>query len=146
MPPFTTLGTNSKTTILSMESHKLAIEFEAAAAVKKGQLVKLDTTGKVTPWAKADLQHTIIGMCHDDAAIGELVTVHTRGYALIYGISNAIQNAGLATFESFDTSNAVNGVTGYSKFSISAVADQDMGWALDAATAANQLIRVLIRD
>lgn len=146
MPGFTMLGDNSRTTFLALEPEKISVEFEAAAAVKRGQPVKLDTTGKVTPWAKADTEAQLLGIAYTDASTGQLVTVWTRGYVLMYGISNATQNAGLCTFESYDSATDVNGTKGYSKFSVSPTAGQEMGWALDAATAANQLIRVLVKN
>lgn len=144
------LGNNSKTTFLIVEYNKLSLEFEAAVALKVGQPVKLAADGKVTLWAAADLRHTFIGICYSDAAIGDLVTVFTRGYAEMYALSNAACPAGAASYAAYDAATAApaggenTGLLGWSKYGPAAAPDQAIAWNLVNAVGANELIRVLI--
>jgi len=148
MTAFTTLGLNTKTTFLHTENHKTTVEFTASAVIQPGQLVKLDAAGTISPWAATDLQHTCIGFAYNGAkAVGDLCTVWTRGYAIILGLSNAAQAAGPTTFASYDTTNATpDGNKGYNKYKVATDVTDCIGWMLDQATAANQLVRVLIKD
>jgi hypothetical protein len=147
MGSLTTLGGASKTVFLTTEAHKTTIEATASAAIKKGQPIKLTATGQAAIWAVADGIDALIGYAYADCASGELTTIWSRGYAIIYGISNASQNAGPVKYTSYDTADAVGGLTGYSKYSAATVGtDAVNGWALDNATAANQLIRILLQD
>lgn len=143
---FTTFGSPSKTIVLATEEDKIAIEFAAAAAIKEGQPVKLDATGKVAIWAKADGRSSLLGFALMDAASGALVTIETRGYALLYGISAAAQASGLATINGYDTTTDVGGTKGYNTIGITATDTEMIGWALDVAAGAGQLIRFLVRD
>lgn len=141
------LGNPSKTTFLHVESGKTFLEFEAAAAIKRGQPLKLDATGKATPWAKADLEHTLIGYAYNDAAVGEFVTAFVRGYAVIYALSAAALNCGPVAYNSYDAATVVGGVSGYNKYDDNQVGATEVnGWALDAAAAADVLIRVLLKN
>lgn len=144
---FTTLGSKTKTTFLHTEAHKTTQEFTVGAtAVKSGMPIKLDTDGKISPWVKTDGLHLLVGYCYNDAAVGALVTVWTRGYMIIFALSNAAINAGIASYESFDAASEVEGTVGYSKYSQGTTAANTNGWALDSATGANELIRVLLLD
>jgi predicted RecA/RadA family phage recombinase len=140
------LGSNTKNTFLAVENGKIALEFEAAADVKKGQPVKLTAAGKVTPWASADTKTFLLGVAHKDAATGELVTVVTRGYALINALSAAAINPGPVTYSSYDSSTSVNGTTGYSKYNATATDAERMAFNLTVAAGADALIQVLIMD
>ncbi len=142
----TTFGTPSKTVVLASEEEKIAIEFTTAAAVKEGQFIKIDATGKAAIWLKADGRSSCIGYALFDAPSGGLVTVQTRGYAILYGIAAAIQAAGLATTTGYDTTNSTNGTQGYNLIAISATDSELIGWALDASVAQYDLIRFLLRD
>lgn len=145
----TSLGGVSKTTVLAEEEMKIRVEFTTAAIVKKGQPVKLTAAGLVTPWAKTDLQHLCIGYCDSDQASGSLVTVVTRGYAIIYGISAAAANAGPATYNGYDSTNPDTnevGAIGYSQYGAATDVTDCIAWILDQASAANFLMRVLIKD
>lgn len=150
------LGANSsKTTFLALEDGKIAVEFEVAAGqdLKSGQPVKLDATGKVTLWAPADLLTSLIGYVYNDGAAGALITVFCRGFAIIYALAND-QDAGPASYASYDTTNAVannnqqSGAKGYSRYINEATAGEIHAWILDQiTTAANtQLTRVLLMD
>lgn len=139
-----TLGNQTITIELHSENHKTGIELEAAAAIKKGQPIKLTSVGKATPWAKADLQHTFIGHARWDAAIGDMVTIASRGYAILHGISNAAVTCGPITYEGLQASGQYTGIAKYGSASVDAT--NCIGWALDDAAGAGELIRVLMKD
>lgn len=144
----TSLGGVSKTTVLAEEEDKIRVEFTTAAIVKKGQPVKLTAAGLVTPWAKTDLQHLNIGYCDSDQASGALVTIVCRGFAIIYGISAAAANAGPATYNGYDSADAdlQVGAIGYSIYGVATDVTDCVAWILDQVGAANNLMRVLIKD
>lgn len=150
----TSLGNYSKTTFLAEEPRKISLEFTCAADVKKGQPVKLTATGQVTPWAIADLQHLCIGVCLSSQLSGELVTVITRGYVVIFALANAAsQVAGISTYKGYDTTHNTSNNTdmpnptfGYSLWGAPTDVTDMIGWALDAGTAQYDMIRVLIKD
>ena len=137
----TAMGDKSKTVFLKgVESHKIHHEFEVAvgAAVKVAQPVKLNTDGLVVPAAAGD-GDAIIGYSIHDGAAGELVTVAMRAFVIVYAMTSAAVNAGPVEYEPPSTEDAdymlyVNVDTG------SAV-----GWALDKATVADELIRVALK-
>lgn len=146
MGSLTTLGGKTKTTFLHSENHKTTFEATAAAALKKGQPVKLDADGKVSAWAKTDLLYKCVGYCYGDVASGEVVTIWSRGYAIIYGLSTAALDAGPVAFEAYNSATDIDGATGYSEYANSATAAENNGWALDQADADNELVRVLLMD
>lgn len=147
---FTLLGKASKTTFLMDEEYKIAFECTASGAMFKGQPVKLTTAGKVSAWASTDLQHLLFGFLTNDCADGDLVTVITRGFAMIFAIANAAsQNAGIGTYKGYDTThNATDGAitTGYSLWGAATDVTDTVGWILDQSTAQYALIRVLLKD
>lgn len=142
------LGNPSKSTVLAEEEFKIRVEFTTAADVKRGQLVKLTAAGLITPWAKTDLQHLCIGYCDADILSGALATVVTRGYAIIYALSAGAVNAGMGTYNSYDTTDADTtfGAKGYNVWGVATDVTDCVGWILDQATLANQLMRVLVKD
>ena len=137
----TAMGDKSKTVFLKgVESHKIHHEFEVAvgAAVKVAQPVKLNADGLVVPAAAGD-GDAIIGYSIHDGAAGELVTVAMRAFVIVYAMTSAAVNAGPVKYEGVSTEDAdymlyTNVGTG------SAV-----GWALDKATVADELIRVALK-
>lgn len=147
---FTSLGNPSKTTILQYEEEKLAVEFTASGAIRKGVPVKLvAATGKVIEWAKTDLQHLCIGIALSTQADGDLITIVTRGYAMVWGIAAAgTTNAGPATYNGYDTTNADTdkGLLGYSKYGAATDSTDAIAWILDPASGVGQLMRVVIKD
>jgi len=146
---FVTLANPAKTVILQYEEDKLSIEFTANGAILKGQPVKLGIDGRVTLWAKADLQHLFLGIALSDCADGGLVTIATRGYALIWGISAGAANAGPATYNGYDTThaNTYDGVNkGFSIYGAATDVTDAIGWIMDPAAAQYALMRVIIKD
>ena len=152
MPGLTQAGSKAKTVIFQHESHKLHIEFVVGAtAVKRGQPVKLDATGKIVPWAKADLNVNCIGYSVHDGAVGDFATVIMRAFLVVLAI-NATAGAlapGPVTYQGYNTVNPDlrDGLTGYNTFSAPTGATGNTeynGWNLDAATAQYELIRVAL--
>lgn len=140
----TTIGDKTRTIFLNHESHKLHLEFVAAAAIKKGQPVKLTSAGKVTPMLLADAGAIDeIGYATMNANTDDNVTVMVRGMAVIYSYSKGAVSPGHGKYDSFYT-NAPTGeyynVVDNSTFSTR------QGWILDTATVANTLVRFLVKD
>jgi hypothetical protein len=145
---FTTVGNPTKTTILQSERSKLSIEFVASGAIKKGQLVKLTTDGKVIVWAKADLQHLCLGIALSDQLDGELITISTRAYAMIWGMADGVTNTGPGTVNGYNTANAAldGGAKGYNRWGAATDVTDAVGWIIDQGAAQYNLMRVLIKD
>lgn len=141
-----TLGNKTKTTWLHTENHKTVFEATTSAAVKKGQPLKLDATGTVSPWAKTDLLYKCVGYAHEDVESGGLVSVWARGYAIKYGLTTGALNAGPVAYQGYDASTDIGGATGYSTYANSATAAENNAWALDDADGADALVRVLVMD
>jgi hypothetical protein len=147
------LGKVTKNTILKSESHKLHEEFTVAAGqtIYQGQPVKLNAAGEVLVYATADGDALLLGyaMCQTPAIAGELVTIAVRGYLTIMAISGGAVNCGPVQYSSYDTSTDIGGTTGYNVVATAAVtsgvAANQIGWALDLADGANDLIRVLLK-
>tara|TARA_R110001606_G_scaffold394490_2_gene565446 strand:+ start:1576 stop:1995 length:420 start_codon:yes stop_codon:yes gene_type:complete len=135
-----TLGTPATTIMLQgFSNHFTHVEFEAVAPVFKGQPVKLDTAGKVTPYIAGDDPSMLIGISHADAAAAELVTVATRGLGVVNAQANAAMFGGLAKVHSYYATNSrVLYIQGTDTTDFN-------GWALDAAAAQYDNIRVLIK-
>jgi hypothetical protein len=143
----TTLGQKSKTVFLATEADKITFEAtNGATALKKGMPVKLDTNGTLLPWVSSDGRKALVGYAYGDCAAGELMTVWSRGYAIIYGISDDAQNAGPVTYNGYDDSTDVGGTTGYSNYKNESDYSKINGWALDNADDSGELIRVLLMD
>jgi len=148
MGSLTSLGKASKTTYLAVNPHKIYVEFEAAAIIKNGQPVKLDATGKVTPWAKTEALALLLGYAYtqqvESCAIGETVTVITRGNVLMFGMVAGDITAGPATWASYDAATAdADANVGYNKYELAA-ANTATGWILDDPTGAGDVVRVLL--
>jgi hypothetical protein len=140
------LGSNTKTVFLAIESHKLSLEFTATAVIKKGQGVKLAVDGSIVPWLKTDIRDLCIGYAYSDGAINDLVTVFVRGFILMYGISTAANNAGVVCAQTYDAATVVNGLTGYVPYAPAGGGEFNNAWSLDQTAAAGVLIRVLLMD
>lgn len=139
-----TLGTQTPEAIFAKgpESHKLHIDFEVRASneVYLGQMVAIHTDGTVFALAADSDEHACVGVAVHNASAGEQVTVATRGYAVVRGQSQAALSPGPVQAKSFDSTNKVN------EFATSTGVGKTIGWSLDEATAANQTIRVLIKN
>jgi hypothetical protein len=146
-----TLGKTSKTTILAIEDGKISLEFEvnAAVEVKTGMPVKLVADGKITPWAKADSRDLLIGHAYQDGEAGDLVTVFMRSHMVMYALSSeAISCATPVTQTDWEDTTLVDGgeydgQSGYNRVEQTG-ADSPIGWALDQAVGADELIKVAV--
>lgn len=142
---FPTLGTQTRTIFLNKEQHKLHLEFTANNTIKIGQPVKLHTDGTVQAYLAGDAGTTpILGYALHDATSGQLLTVATRGYAVIMCYSEiAIPSTGMCRFMSFFSSGDQN----YNRVQVTGTTIANMaGWVLDTAAGVNGLVRVLVMD
>jgi hypothetical protein len=145
------LGKNTKNLIFKSEGNKLSEEFTVGAtAVKQGMPVKLDNSGNVIPWVNTDGEPLLIGIAMTDQAVGELVTVWTRGYMVIKCIVAGAVNCGPATYSSYDASTDISGTTGYNVVAAATVSSgastNQFGWLLDAGVNSGDVVRVLIKN
>lgn len=136
------LGSVSTTLFLKSESHKLHQEFEVATGqtVYKGQPVILTTTGTVQAAADAgaNAPHVVIGICIHDGAAGDLVTVRMKAQAITWGeAGTASLNAGPVLYYAYNTTTNMVEVD-----DASVTAANVCGWALDAATADGDSVRI----
>ena len=138
-----TLGSTTKNIFLNQESHKLSLEFtvKAGSAVKAGMVVELHTDGTVQPVTTATAATTGIGVALTNRDAGEKVTVVTRGYMVVEAWAKTAMDAGPVIWDSYDGTNEVNL---YDDTSVTAA--NISGWALNAATSANDAILVLIKN
>jgi len=140
----TKFGENTKSVFLkAIEANKLHQEFEvkAGATVIKGQPLKLAADGTVEPAATDELAFQVIGYSLHNRGAGELLTVAMKPMAIIWSQSAGALAAGpvkiLATAPTdpfYRSYVATAHATG---------ADV-IGYALDAAVGAGELVRVAI--
>jgi len=132
------LGSETKTLLIKSESHKMAHEFTALAALKKTQLVKLNTAGQIVALAADNSEHLHIGYVIHDVAAGKKGTVVMRGYSIIKGISTG-NNAGPVMYKGFDAVENLN------SYATATSQDVCVGWALETAIADEEIF-VVIKD
>jgi hypothetical protein len=123
------------------EAHKLHHEFTVAATfeVKKGQPVVLTTDGEVKPAASAADANTIVGYSVHNGKAGELVTITMKPFMMVYAKPNAALVAGPVQYGGQNTAEPE-----YASFVAATSAAKQVGFALDAADAANDIIRVAL--
>ena len=142
-----TLGKQSKTTFLNTESHKLFLGFTVGTGVTvyPGQPLKLNDDGTVAIFTKTDALSKLIGYAYNSGTAGEEITAITTGFAVVWALSAAAQNAGPVAISSYDnTTDVGDSRIGYSVYE-AAGANTAHGIALDAAAAGAALIRVLLK-
>lgn len=101
-----TLGSTTRVVFLEApEPGKLHIEFEAAAALKKGQQVKLDSTGKIVALGAGESLFLCIGVLVQDVANGERATVACRGYCMVIARAAGAITPGPVKIAAYDTAN-----------------------------------------
>jgi len=147
--------------IFKSESHKLHHSFplKSGKTVKQGQMVVLNTDGTVQGFESGDSLTKVIGVAVTNSANPAYVsskqhgpvdiTVATRGYAIVYGVSGAALNAGpVKPNGSFDSTGKyaayVQAGAGNMSGTPPVLPDVINGIALNAATDAGELIQVLI--
>ena len=111
--------------------------------IKKGMPVEINaTSGKIQPVTVSTHDLTCVGIAVHDAVDGELCTVALRGYSIIYARSASAMTFGAPVkFDSYDSTDGYNKVEDGSV----TVANQ-FGWAIDDATAADETIRVIVKN
>lgn len=135
------LGTQTPEVIVhKSESHKLHQEFDNTVVISKGQLVKLDSTGKVVPIAADDDENVAIGYSIENSPANDKCTIATRGYGILKAQAQAALSPGPVQMKAFDT------VTKLNQFATSSGQNKAIGWSLDAAASAGDIILVLIKD
>lgn len=107
------------------------VSFTAGAAITKGQLVKVTGTMTVSPATAAT--DPVIGVAVSSASSGQLVPVIT-GCPIVYVTAGGAISAGAAV-GSDSSSRAV---------SIATAGNRALGYALEAASAAGDIIRVAV--
>jgi hypothetical protein len=140
--PFSLGKKTNNTGFLKVESHKLMNSFEVAASnsVKKGQPVKFNATGEVLPAAAEQALTLIIGYALFDAEAGEQATIVMRASSIVFmQASVALNPTELITYNGFDAT------TGYNRVKKeNATAANQIGWALEVASNAGDIILVAL--
>ena len=109
--------------------------------VRPGMPVEINpATGKIIPLAN-DGNLEYIGVSLHTSKGGELVTVALRGYAVIFAQASEVLSPGPVNWDSYDETKQENK---YNQTSVTTITFQ--GWALDAAAAAGDIIRVVVRS
>lgn len=137
----TQFGEVTRTLILKHESHKLHHEFEASEAIKKGQPVVLNSDGTVKPAGTAAAANTVVGYSmHTAREAGDLVTIMMKPFLIVFAQPNAALVAGPVAYDGQNTAEP-----DFASFAaVAAGAATAVGFALDEATAANDVIRVAL--
>lgn len=110
--------------------------------VRKGQPVALESDGRISGLKAATSPVSVIGTSLHDGISGQIVTVCMRAHRIQYcEAGTASLNAGPVKIYGYNTT------TNYVEVDDASVTYADQwGWALDAATADGDVIRVAIRD
>lgn len=132
-----TLGTQTPLSILlqGFSGELTHVEFEASGTIMKGAPVKLHTNGTIRAIASGDAAGLRMGVAMHAAVSGENVTVCTRGLGVTIGIADAVQNAGIV--------KVTGGTSPHTEYGAATNTTDMHGWALDAAAAIGDQIRVL---
>lgn len=141
---FNQFGEKPRTIFLKgIENHKLHQEFEVATGqtVKKGQPVILNADGTVQAAAANAAAYTIIGYSIHNGGPGELITVGMKAFTIVYASNSAAIDAGPVAYNGLNA-DVESGL--YNDFTNSTTAGNIIGWALDKATAADDIIRVAL--
>ncbi len=123
------------------EAHKLHHEFtvDTGVEIRKGQPVVLTSDGEVTPAASGASAYKIVGYSVHNGKAGELVTITMKPFMMVYAKPNAALVAGPVAYGGQNTAEPE-----YASFTVAADGDTQVGFALDEAVAANDIIRVAL--
>ncbi|MAO08120.1 MAG: hypothetical protein CL596_05340 [Alteromonas sp.] len=139
---FDQFGETTKTLLLKTQSHKLSHAFDVAAGaeVKIGQPVKLNTTGDILPAAAGELSRNIIGYAIQNGKANDTVTIVMKAHVIIFAKPNAALASGPVAYGGTNDEEEA-----YMSFQAGATDTEDIvGWALDAAGAGDEEIRVAL--
>ena len=140
----TVMGDQTKTIFLKgVEAHKLHHEFTVGSGntvIKKGQPVVLNNDGTVKPAVAGEKGFKVIGISLHNGKAGELVTIAMKAYGVLYAMPKAALVAGPVKYDGLNTTDA-----DYTSYAAASADGSDLvGWALDQADGADDLIRVAI--
>jgi len=148
----TKFGEQTKSVFLkAIEAHKLHQEFEVTAtkAVIKGQPVVLAADGTIQTAESGEKAYKIIGYSLHTRAAGELATIAMKAMAIVWSQSAGALSAGPVKFSATPPTDPF-----YASYLAPTAVDQAttpvldgsdvVGYALDAATGADELVRVAI--
>ncbi len=127
----TTAGSNQATYTYGVDNNN----------IKKGQLVKLTTDGKVEPLAAGDIPQKAIGIAVQEGHGGDLITVMMAAFAVVYAEAYAAShNAGVVRLAAF------NATTGYMEVDDGGTEDHTtiIGNCLDQVSADGDVVRVAL--
>ena len=128
-----------RTLILKHESHKLHHEFEVAADLRRGQPAVLNEDGTISPAAAGAAANTVVGYSVHNAAAGELATLVMKPFLIVFAQVNQATVAGPVAYGGQSNDDA-----DYANFTAAVDATTQIGFALDQALAAGDMIRVAL--
>lgn len=145
--PLTKLGIRTpKVVIYKSESHKLCQAFPVKDGdiIYSGAPVKLNTNGTISPYFGSG---TYIGIAQNfgdgspypATAAGKELTVMVEGFTILYGLSKGAFEAGGVKPASASTTSA------YTEYGADAVNPNPKFIALNSATAAGELVQILVK-
>lgn len=143
------LGNTTKTTFYKRDTHVIHQEFTVKAGVniEVGMPVKLTADGKIEPFAPGNKFDTLcIGFSLHKRAEGEIATIQMRSRGIIYAQASAALPTGPVKFAG--NIAAINNLPQetVNTFATDGVGTDEMiGWAIDAAIAPNEEIRVVLK-
>lgn len=101
-----TLGSTTRVVFIEApEPGKLHIEFESAASLKKGQQVKLNSTGEIVGLGAGEPLYLCIGVLIQDVENTERATVACRGYCMVIARAAAAIDPGPVKIAAYDSTN-----------------------------------------
>lgn len=129
---FTSLGGQTKTKVTHEESGAIAISFPAKVALKKGQLVKLTTTGELD--AIAEVTDRPFGLVVVGANIGDMTVVSTDFKAILVGEADGDVTVGASLSVSGENTAKTS-----DKYKTSVATNIISAVALETATSGNSV-------
>ena len=140
------LGSETKTTFLKIESHKLMHEFEVEASVSvyPGQPVHITGDGQVSPILTSTGAIVLIGIAMQAGDAGELVTVMmTKASAIVF---MEVETDSLAVGPvRTGTTDVYNATTGYNLIDDASVVEANhIGWAIEGGDDGD-VVRVAVK-
>ncbi len=141
-----TVGSETKTTFLKLENHKLMHEFEVEDSVEvfPGQPVFISGDGQVSPILTSTGAINIIGIAMQGGVAGELVTVMmTKASAIIF-MECETDSLAVGPVRT-GTTNVYNGTTGYNLIDDASVVEANhIGWAIEGGDDGD-VVRVAVK-
>lgn len=136
-----TLGQKTKNNgFLKTESHKLHQAFSVATGqtIFKGQPVKMNANGEVVPAAVEEVKTNVIGFAMFGATEGQRCTVIMKSPSILFVEASDIFNCtNFITYNGYSVGTEYNLVK-----TANADATNSIGWALDRAVAAGDILRI----